>query len=117
MKNPVLILITLITLVNVVNAKQVDDILRAQCQFLVYGEGIDKPSVYGLLLGIVDGQTYLTSKENITEYAKVSTHGKIVIQSCLEALNKYHIESFRSNFNLGVAATINKKYSEFKTVY
>ena len=116
MKNLLLATAILMGLSSVASANIVDDGIKKQCQYLVYGNGSNDNGVNMVMVGIVMGQTYRTDTENKTQFSNNATFSQVSNRACKEAVNDNSADSFSNKYQWGVSVTIAKEYAKYRTV-
>ena len=90
----------------------VDSLVKAECQYIVYGNGTSLSTVSGYLSGAVAGQIYATDKENKTS-AAYAAYADIRETACKEALSNNETKGFESKFQWGISIVIDKRLTQY----
>ena len=90
------------------SANNIDEIMKKQCQYLVYGTGENNIYINMYMMDIVAGEMYFTSKKKKFDYAHKTTSNQIKKRACKEALNNNTTKSFEDKYKFGMAMLIDK---------
>lgn len=106
------ILIALLTLLPLTaTAEEIDNILKKQCQYEVYGNGEKDFLTGSYMLGIVSGIDYITSKKDKTIFANKSSYTIISSKACQNALNNISSNGFLNDFRWQATKLISTEYN------
>jgi hypothetical protein len=97
----IFIALTIIILPNSLFAgKEIDNTLRDQCKYTVYGnlEGSNNDQAAGYLLGYVQGIEYMTDKTDLTEFFTSRNYRMIIERSCENALKNSTEKGFQLDY-------------------
>ena len=80
--------------------KEIDETLKNQCKFIVYGnmEGTNNDQASGYLLGFVQGIEYTTDKADLTEFFTSRNYRMIIERSCENTLKNSTEKGFQVDF-------------------
>ena len=109
MKNIIFVLLVASVFLN---AGEVDNTLKKQCQYWIYGNGKSNTVYESFLYGVAAGTYYNTEKNDRSKKCE-SSYSTIAELGCKEALNDNSTESFSNKVNWGIAVTCNNKYAKY----
>ena len=111
-------IILAITLVfTSVYANKLNNGLKQQCQYMVYGSGKRNKFFTGIMIGIIEGHNFHVDKKNKTDFILKATHGQIIERACKEALNINKAMDFIDKYNIGLSVTMDKETVHYRTVH
>lgn len=93
--------------------KEIDEALRNQCKYIVYGnlEGTNSDQADGYLLGFIQGIEYMTSKADLTEFFTSRSYRMVKERACENTLKNGTKKGFQADYKLEVyklVSTIDK---------
>ena len=92
-------------------SRKIDEALKKQCQYVVYGYWEDNEPIWdGYLIGVIDGMLFLMKDSDKTDFAKKSTWGTMKATACKAALSNGSTNGFRFDYRLQLALLINKNH-------
>jgi len=95
---------------NTLSADQrIDEILKRQCQYLVYISGSTKGMDDSLLAGIIRGMGYVIPEEDRSNLYQNKNIDTIKLKACKNALQKSTSNGFESAYNLEVYKLLSNK--------
>lgn len=104
------ILITIL-MTSPINASNfVDNKLKIQCQYLVYGEGKPNDFYNMYLMGVISGIQYMIADP--TEFTYNAKDGVKVNKACQNALKNIGENGFASDFKWQATKLMSKEYSK-----
>ena len=112
MKRMILIMTLLIGTINA----DLSDNLKKQCQYWIYGNGIQDLPTGTYMYGIVVGQLYIVPASDETAFAKDARDSQIAERACKEALNNNSVDTFADKYKWGIAVTISKEAMPYRTL-
>ena len=90
-----LLVLTILGMQNTLLASSViDDTLKGQCKFILYGqfEGTNNDQGDGYLLGFIQGIEYLTDKEDLTDFFKSRSYRMVKERACKNSLENSRLQ-------------------------
>ncbi|MDB2562195.1 hypothetical protein N9X61_01175 [Sulfurimonas sp.] len=114
MKKLIIATMVLVGLAPTVSADMIDDGIKKQCQYIVYGNGSDNSLIDMMMIGIVAGHSFKTT--NLTDFAQKATRNQLVELACKEAFNNNKAIDFMPKFQWGVSVTMDKQYMNQRTI-
>jgi hypothetical protein len=114
MKNLIksLIVLSILLVPNTLSAgKMIDDTLKNQCKYIVYGqlEGRNNDQADGYLLGFIQGVEYMTDKTELTEFFTSRNYHMVKERACENALKNSTKKGFQADYKLEAYKLISTK--------
>ncbi|MGB5506915.1 MAG: hypothetical protein WBM70_09520 [Sulfurovum sp.] len=103
---------------NIVSAGSViDDTLKNQCKYILYGnmEGTNSDQADGYLLGFVQGVEYMTAEEDLTDFLKSRNKRMVIERACKNALKNSTQKGFESDYKLEASKLVSKSIHTQRT--
>ena len=108
----ILVASSLAVLPSTVLADSIDNMMKKQCQYNVYGNGTTSNSSSSYLSGIIVGINSMIDSKDRTEFSKKSNPGIISDKACQNALNNISSNGFSNDYLWEAIKLISKKYSK-----
>lgn len=89
-----------------VNASDIDDGLKKQCQHIVHGYGSPDAQYNAYLLGVISGIQYMTIRT--TDFGEVSSYAEKRHEACKNALNHVSSSGFDADYKREAEILISK---------
>lgn len=93
----------------------VDNLIKKECQYIVYGNGASDRSISSFMYGVVAGTLYHTEEKDSTKNAS-GTYADISELGCKEALSNNKVDSFQMKFLWGVNVIVNKNFTKYSNL-
>lgn len=94
-------------MVTSINASDIDDGLKKQCQYIVHGNGSTDLQYNAYLLGVVSGIQHMTIE--ITDYGEISSYADKRHKVCKNALSNIGKSGFDSDYKREATKLISKE--------
>ena len=110
------IIISILMVLAISYANDKSTAMKLQCQYIVYGNGIEIDVSDAYLYGIVAGQIFITPMRNRTSIAKDSTNAIIAEVACKEAFSINNKNNFETKFQFGASIVIDKNFAKYSNL-
>lgn len=105
----ILTMATLITSANADAQAEINEDLKKQCQYLVYGNGENNVFVVMYMYGVTAGMIAMLTEDEVSDYViKKTPSREIVYKACQSALTNTEKLEFQTIFKLEVGNLIIK---------
>ena len=116
MKSVLLATAILMSLSSVVSASEIDDNIKKQCQYLLFGSGVHDTLAITYMYGVIDGQSFQIKEKDKSDFYLRSNNNSISKRACKEAFSDNSADDFSDKFLWGVAVTIDKEHTHLRKV-
>ncbi len=90
------------------NAK-INNGLKKQCQYIVYGKGNDSSFYAGVMAGIPEDIRSSLPVEDTTAFSKHTTQSTMQLKACKNALNYISSDGFENDYKMAVLKLVSAK--------